>query len=91
MLETSDDGGVGMRPGGRIGTPSLGALGASTATLLVVLATSLLAYAAVAADVVNAGRLSEIDVDVAAWVAGSMPSWAEWLARPFTWLGGAIG
>ncbi len=71
--------------------PSLARLGLSTWLLLVVLVTSLLAYAAVAADVVNAGRLSEIDVDVATWVAGSMPSWAEWLARPFTWLGGALG
>lgn len=90
-LEASGDGGVGMRPGGRIGTPSIGALGASTTMLLVVLATSLVGYSAVAADVVNAGRLSEIDLDIAMWVAGSMPTWAEWLAWPFTWLGGAIG
>jgi undecaprenyl-diphosphatase len=55
-----------------------------------VLAASLLAYAAVAADVVNAGRLSEVDVDVATWVARSMPAWAEWLARPLTWLGGPV-
>jgi undecaprenyl-diphosphatase len=32
-----------------------------------------------------------MDLDVATWVAGSMPSWAEWLARPFTCLGGAVG
>jgi undecaprenyl-diphosphatase len=59
--------------------------------LLLVLGTALLAYAAIAADVVNSGRLSEMDIDVATWVAGSMPTWAEWLARPFTWLGGAVG
>ena len=76
---------------GRGSTPSLGKLGLSTRLLVIVLVTSLLAYAVVAADVVNAGRLSEIDVDVATWVAGSMPSSAEWLARPFTWLGGVVG
>jgi undecaprenyl-diphosphatase len=59
--------------------------------LLLVVCAALLSYAAVAADVVDAGRLSELDVDVATWVARSMPSWAEWLARPFTWLGGAVG
>jgi undecaprenyl-diphosphatase len=72
-------------------TPSLARLDLSTRLLLLVLGAALLAYAAVAADVVNSGRLSELDVDVATWVAGSMPSWAEWLARPFTWLGGAVG
>ncbi|HEX6723674.1 MAG TPA: phosphatase PAP2 family protein [Gaiella sp.] len=71
--------------------PSLARLALSTRLLLLVLGAALLVYAAVAADVVNAGRLSEQDVDVATWVAGSMPSWAEWLARPFTWLGGAVG
>ncbi len=71
--------------------PSLARLGLSTRLLLVVLVAALVAYAAVAADVVNGGQLSELDVDVATWVARSMPSWAEWLARPFTWLGGALG
>lgn len=66
-------------------------LSARLVPLLLVVCAALLAYAAVAADVVDAGRLSELDVDVATWVAHSMPSWAEWLARPFTWLGGAVG
>lgn len=66
-------------------------LSARLVLLLLVLCGALLAYAAVAADVVHGGRLTELDVDVATWVAGSMPSWAEWLARPFTWLGGAVG
>jgi undecaprenyl-diphosphatase len=66
-------------------------LSARLVLLLLVLGTALLGYAAVAADVVDAGRLSETDVDVAAWVVRSMPSWAEWLARPFTWVGGAVG
>jgi undecaprenyl-diphosphatase len=71
--------------------PSLARLGLSTRLLLLVLGAALLVYAAVAADVVNAGRLSEADIDIATWVASSMPSWAEWLARPFSWLGGALG
>jgi len=71
--------------------PSVAKLGFSSGQLLVILGASLAAYALVAADVVNGGRLTELDVDVATWVAGSMPSWAEWLARPFTWLGGVVG
>ena len=35
--------------------------------------------------------LAAIDREVAEWVAASMPSWAESLARPFSWLGGWIG
>jgi undecaprenyl-diphosphatase len=71
--------------------PSLARLCLSIRLLLPILSAALLVYAAVAADVVNGGPLSELDVDVATWVARSMPSWAEWLARPFTWLGGALG
>jgi undecaprenyl-diphosphatase len=35
--------------------------------------------------------LATIDREVAEWVAGSMPAWGEWLARPPSWLGGWIG
>jgi len=35
--------------------------------------------------------LDAVDRETAAWVAASMPSWAEWLARPPSWLGGWIG
>jgi membrane-associated phospholipid phosphatase len=35
--------------------------------------------------------LASLDGEVAEWVALSMPSWAEWLARPPSWLGGWIG
>ena len=31
------------------------------------------------------------DADVAVWVGGHLPAWVEWLARPFSWLGGWIG
>jgi len=35
--------------------------------------------------------LAAIDREVAEWVATNLPSWAEWLARPPSWLGGWIG
>jgi membrane-associated phospholipid phosphatase len=35
--------------------------------------------------------LLSLDREVAEWVATSLPSWAEWLARPPSWLGGWIG
>jgi undecaprenyl-diphosphatase len=49
------------------------------------------AYAAIAADVVEGGRLSAIDEDLSGWVARSMPSAAEWIARVLSWIGGWIG
>lgn len=78
---------AGVSDGPGDGTPT----SVSTLVLGAVLALALLVYAAIAADVVHDGRLTEIDDDVSAWVARSMPTWAEWLARPFTWLGGVIG
>jgi membrane-associated phospholipid phosphatase len=35
--------------------------------------------------------LASLDREVTEWVALSMPSWAEWLGRPPSWLGGWIG
>ena len=35
--------------------------------------------------------LGSVDAEVAEWVAASMPSWAEWLARMPSWIGGWIG
>jgi undecaprenyl-diphosphatase len=35
--------------------------------------------------------LAALDEKVATWVAGSMPAWAEWVARPFSWIGGWFG
>ena len=61
------------------------------AALLVVLALALAGYAALAADLVHGGAVSELDADVTVRIAESMPTWAEWLARPFTWLGGVAG
>jgi undecaprenyl-diphosphatase len=59
--------------------------------LLVMFAAGLAGFAAFVAAVVRGGWLVELDVDVASWVASSMPGWAEWLARPPTWLGGLVG
>jgi undecaprenyl-diphosphatase len=50
-----------------------------------------LLFAALAWDLVHGGPMTELDRDSSSWVAGSMPRWAEWLALPFTWLGGAVG
>jgi undecaprenyl-diphosphatase len=69
----------------------IGTLGGRATPLVVVLATSLALFAALASDLVRDGRMTELDSDSSAWVAGSMPTWAEWLALPFTWLGGTIG
>jgi undecaprenyl-diphosphatase len=33
----------------------------------------------------------DLDLRVEEWVAGQMPGWVEWLARPFTWVGGIVG
>jgi undecaprenyl-diphosphatase len=35
--------------------------------------------------------LAAVDHEVSEWVASSMPTWAEWAARPFSWLGGRVG
>jgi membrane-associated phospholipid phosphatase len=97
-----DDSSGTVIPGGQPAPP--GARGARTATaaesvlgagrlgvLLAALAAALVTYAALAADVVHVGSASQLDTDIAVWIAESMPVWAEWLARPFTWLGGLIG
>lgn len=39
----------------------------------------------------GSGTVTGLDEDVARWVAAEMPGWAEWTARPFTWLGGVVG
>jgi undecaprenyl-diphosphatase len=35
--------------------------------------------------------LASLDADLAEWVSTSLPGMLEWLARPFSWLGGWIG
>ena len=59
--------------------------------LALILALSLVSYAAVAADVVQGGGLAELDQSTSEWVARSMPGWAEWIARVLSVVGGFIG
>ena len=80
---------LGARAAGLPAEPLTGV--APRAALLVALVLALVGYAALAADVVNGGAFSEIDAEVAEWVVRSMPTWVEWVARPFTWLGGVVG
>lgn len=58
---------------------------------LAVLLAALAGYAVLASAVVDGDRVVGVDLDVAVWLADSMPTWAEWLARPVTWLGGVVG
>lgn len=66
-------------------------VGGPTWALVVLLVATLGGFAGLAHGVVDGGRLVELDLDVATWVAREMPAWAEWVARPFTWLGGYVG
>jgi membrane-associated phospholipid phosphatase len=59
--------------------------------LVGVLVASLAAFVLVAWGYTRGGIVVRVDTDVSEWVAASMPTWAEWLARPFSWLGGWIG
>ncbi|HEY4622051.1 MAG TPA: phosphatase PAP2 family protein [Gaiellaceae bacterium] len=60
------------------------------AWLAVVLAVSLAGFALLAVAY-DEEPLGTVDREVAEWVAVNMWAWAEWLARPFSWLGGWIG
>ena len=35
--------------------------------------------------------LASLDAEVAQWMTTDLPAWVEWLARPFSWIGGWIG
>ncbi len=60
------------------------------AWLAVVLAVSLAGFALLAVGY-DEDPLRTVDREVAEWVAVNMWTSAEWLARPFSWLGGWIG
>ena len=51
----------------------------------------LVAFVVLARAVVGGGQVVDVDDDVSRWVADSIPAWIEWIARLFTWLGGALG
>jgi undecaprenyl-diphosphatase len=55
------------------------------------LAASLLVFALVALGYRRGGIVIDVDESVARWVGDSMPDWAEWVGRPLSWLGGALG
>ena len=59
--------------------------------LLTVTGVSLVAFAMLAAALTRGWVVVDLDRRVAEWVAADMPTWAEWSARPFSWLGGWIG
>jgi membrane-associated phospholipid phosphatase len=65
--------------------------GGSPWVVAAVLVAALVAYAAIAADVVEGGKLSSRDDDLSTWVARSMPAAAEWLARVLSLIGGWVG
>ena len=58
--------------------------------LFVVLAASLAGLAMLALGYKHE-PLATVDREVAEWVVSDLPAWVEWLARPFSWLGGWIG
>lgn len=58
---------------------------------LTIVAAALALFALLALATSGRGPVTELDADVASWVTGEMPAWAEWTARPFTWLGGLVG
>jgi len=67
----------------RPGLPSHG-------VLLAVLLGGVVAFAALALGYAH-DPLESIDAEVLAWTSTDMPTWLEWLARPFSWVGGWIG
>ena len=56
-----------------------------------VLAAAVAVFVWLAAAYVDGGSVVSFDVRTAEWVAREMPGWAEWAARPFTWVGGWAG
>jgi membrane-associated phospholipid phosphatase len=52
---------------------------------------ALAAFAALAADEEANGAISRLDVRVAEWNGAHMPTAAEWVARPLSWVGGFVG
>jgi undecaprenyl-diphosphatase len=61
-----------------------------SAALSALVVVGLLAFAILALGY-DDDPLDVVDRDVAEWVAADLPGWVEWLARPFSWLGGWVG
>ena len=62
-----------------------------TRPLLAVAVLSLAVFAVLAMAVTRGWGTVDLDEWIAECVAAHMPAWGEWLARPFSWLGGWIG
>ena len=60
-------------------------------SIVAVVVTCLLGFAALAVDEEQHGLFVRLDERVAAWNALHMPTAAEWAARPFSWIGGLVG
>jgi undecaprenyl-diphosphatase len=60
-------------------------------TLLVVAAVGLALFAVLSVAVVRETALVDLDERISRWIAEEMPTWAEWLALPPTWVGGLVG
>lgn len=59
--------------------------------LSVIAALATTGFFALADAYLESEPIVDLDVRVEEWVAGQMPGWVEWLARPFTWVGGIVG
>ena len=74
------------RPGARVTIPV--GHGTRVALLAAITVLGSAGFLALADAVTESESLVDLDLRVERWVATDMPSWAEWLARPFTWAGG---
>lgn len=61
------------------------------AVLVAALAMAVAGLAWLSVAYTDGGTVVDLDVRVADWVAAHMPDWAEWIARVFSWVGGAVG
>ena len=61
------------------------------ALLTVATALAVVGFLALADAYLESEPVVDLDMRVEHWVVAHMPGWAEWLARPFTWVGGLVG
>ena len=73
-----------------MGSDPTGLTPPSSGALWALLAGGALAFVALALGYEHE-PLASLDAEVAQWMATDLPAWVEWLARPFSWLGGWIG
>jgi undecaprenyl-diphosphatase len=61
------------------------------AVLAVVATLAVVGFLAFADAYLESEPVVDLDLRVEHWVVVHMPGWAEWLARPLTWVGGLVG